>query len=197
MSVAQISPLRAMFRAPGRPVLWRSLRVAGTGDGGGTPGTAPNAIAGLSGWWDASNFANAGDASGNPLAGWGLAITSLIDLSGGQRAATPFFFSSNANQPIATPRLSGVLGGAGHDLGNGPYYPFLDPNLGLQVPNVTMGADVAWTLVFVWSRPNWKQSIYSPYTDASNHALICSESTVVLQLDGFAGAGQLGTFSGQ
>ncbi len=185
-----------MFRAPGRPVLWRPLRVASESNGGGTPGTAPNSVAGLSGWWDASNFANAADASGASLAGWGLAIASLIDLSGGQRAATSFCFSSNPNQPIATPRLSGTLGGVGYDVGNGPYYPFLDPNLGLQVPNVAMGTDVAWTRVFVWSRPNWKQSIYSPYTDTSDHALICSGSTVVLQLDGTAGAGRLVLFPG-
>lgn len=196
MSIAQIAPSRTMLRVPGKPVLWRPLRAASVVDEDGTQGTAPNSIAGLSGWWDASNFANAADASGNPLAGWGSAIASLIDLSGGQRAATPFCFSSNPNQLIATPRLSGMLGGVGHDLGNGPYYPFLDPNLGLQVPNVPMGADVPWTRLLVWSRPNWKQSIYAPYTDSSNHVLICSGSTAVLQLDGSAGPGQLVLFPG-
>jgi hypothetical protein len=196
MSVAQIAPLRAMLRAPSKPVLWCPTRVASAGEGGGTPGTAPNSISGLSGWWDASNFANVADASGNPLSGWGLPIANLIDLSGGQRSASPFFFSSNSNQPIATPRLSGMLGGVGHDLGTGPYYPFLDPNLGVQVPNVPMDATVPWTRLFVWSRPNWKQSIYSPYTDSSNHVLICSGSTAVLQLDGTAGASQLVLFPG-
>ena len=198
MSVALIAPLRAMFRAQGEPVLWDSLRTTNGADAGsgGSVGSAPNLIADLAGWWDASTFANAADAGGRPLASWGQPITSLIDLSGGNRPATRFFFTANGNQPRATPRVSGMLGAAGFDLGSGPHFPFLDPNLGLQVADIPMGGSGAWTHLFVWSRPNWKQSIFQPYTDATDHALINSGGTPVLKLDGTAGSGKLTLFPG-
>jgi hypothetical protein len=198
MSVALIAPGRAMFRAPFRTVLWRPLRTAPPtpgGGGGGSSGSAPNAIPGLSGWWDASSFANMEDANGVPLAGWNLPAAAISDLSGNHRPATPYHFAaSGTNTPVATPRVSGLLGGCGYDLRTGPYYPTLDYDLGFQVPNLPMGADAPWTRFFVWSRPNWKQN---PYTsDTTAHALLTSGGTPVLTMDGSAGSGRLTLFPG-
>lgn len=198
MSVALLAPGRAMFRAPRRPVLWRPLRAKPPGPGGGgggDSGSAPNAIPGLSGWWDASTFANMADANGVPLAGWNLPAASIADLSGKHRPATPYHYAaSGTNAPVATPRLSGVLGGCGYDVRTGPYYPTLDYDLGFQIPNVPMGADAAWTRFLVWSRPNWKQNPYS--SDGTPNALLTSDSTPVLAVDGSAGTGRLVLFPG-
>ncbi len=154
----------------------------------------PSAIPGLSGWWDASTFANMADNDGKPLAGWNLPIASLTDLSGNQRPAMQYVFGTNANVAMATPRLSGTLGGVGFDLHTGPYYPTLDYNMGWQVLNVPMGGSTAWTRMFVWSRPNWKQYPYSPNTLPSG--LLHSGGTTVLAVDDAAGSGQLTLFPG-
>ena len=183
-----------MLRAPGRAVLWRPLRAASGGGGATGPGSPPDTIPGLSGWWDASAFGNLADANGNPLAGWKLPAAAITDLSGNHRPAMPYHYATTGNTPAATPRLSGTLGGCGYDLSTGPYYPTLDFDLGFQVPNVPMGAGAAWTRFFVWSRPNWKQNPYT--TDPSASVLLCSGGTPVLQVDGSGGAGALTLFPG-
>lgn len=185
-----------MLRAPGRPVLWRPLRTSAGGSGSGsTSGTAPNVIPGLSGWWDASTFANMADPNGVPLAGWNLPLANIADLSGNNRPATPYHYAaSGTNTPVATPRLSAQLGGCGYDLHTGPYYPTLDYDLGFQVPNMPMGAGAAWTRFFVWSRPNWKQNPYG--TDTTPSALLTSGAIAVMQVDGSGGVGNLTLFPG-
>jgi hypothetical protein len=198
MSVALVAPRRAMLRAPGRPVLWRPLRTTNGGssgaDVGSGTGSAPNAIPGLSGWWDASSYANMQDGSSIPLAGWGLrAAGGIIDLSGGQRPATPYRVGST-NTPVATPRLSGTLGGSGYDLQTGPYYPTLDYGLGLQLPDVPMGTSAAWTRFLVWTRPNWKQNPYQADTTAS--CVLSTNGAPILSVDGSSGAGHLTLFPG-
>ncbi len=184
-----------MLRAPGKPVLWRPLRTTngGGGGGGGGSGTAPSAIPGLSSWWDASSYANMQDGSARPLASWGLpAAGGITDLSGGQRPIARY--GASTNTPVATPRLSGTLGGIGYDLQSGPYYPTLDYGLGFQVANVPMGGSAAWTRFFVWTRPNWKQNPYQSDTTAS--CLLSSNGTPILSVDGSGGSGHLTLFPG-
>ncbi|HET6183217.1 MAG TPA: hypothetical protein VFA03_06435 [Acetobacteraceae bacterium] len=199
MTVAFVAPLRAMLRGNQQTVLWHSLPSATGTSGSGHAGTSaiasPASIPGLSGWWDASGYAGMADAQGNPLIGWGLASASIIDRSGGGRPALPYRYGSTSGDlPVATPRISGLLGGCGLDLKTGPYYPTLDYNLGFQIPNVPMGAAAAWTRALVWSRPNWKQNPFSP--DGSPNALLYSGATPVAAADGSAGAGAVTLFPG-
>ena len=100
--------------------------------------------------------------------------------------------SGSVNQPMATPRLSGLLGGAGFDLSAGPTYPALDQNLGWQLPGVAMGATASWTRYFVWTRPNWRTNVYPPpVVDSSANVLLSAGGTPILQADGSAGTSRL------
>lgn len=193
MTVALVAPSRAMLRSPGETILWHPLRSAAAV--GASSGTTPADIPELSGWWDASSYLGCADTSGNPLMSWGLPVSSIIDKSGNRRHATAYrFATTNSAKPIATPRISGLLGGCGYDLHTGPYFPTLDYDLGFQVPNVAMGTDSAWTRAYVWSRPNWKQNPYS--VDGSANAIIYSGATGVVAVDGSSGSGNLTLYPG-
>lgn len=197
MAVALIAPGRAMLRAPGKPVLWHVMRGS-SASGNPAPGgsASPTDIAGLSGWWDASTFAGMADSSGRPLAGWNLPATCILDRSGVQAPITPFRYSQSVTTlPVATPRISGLLGGCGLDLQTGPYYPTLDYDLGFKASSLPLSSGTAWTRALVWSRPNWKQNPYS--ADGSPSALFYCGTSPVLAADGSSGSGKLILFPGQ
>src|SRR5690242_3374627 len=109
MGTALIASGRALLVAHGRAALWRPLRGASGGNGGGGGGTFagpyPNAIAGLSGWWDAGTFDGLLDASARPLPAWNNPAASVADKSG-NGTALPAFRVSGSTSPQATPRLN-------------------------------------------------------------------------------------------
>ena len=83
-----------MLTARGRAALWRPLRGAGGSGGGNTGGTFsgpyPNAIAGISGWWDAGTFDGLLDGSARPLPAWNNPAASVADKSGNGNALTAY-----------------------------------------------------------------------------------------------------------
>jgi hypothetical protein len=94
--------------APGRPMLAAPLpsTVSSGGD--------LSSIAGLSGWWDASEPAGVLDPTGMPLTAFGASASGVADKSGAGAALTVWHqASSGTTPPIATPRLNGLLGGIG------------------------------------------------------------------------------------
>ncbi len=168
MGIALVAPGRAMLAAHGRTVLWRALRNAtsGGGSGGGTfTGPHPNAIAGLSGWWDAGPFDGLLDASARPLPAWdvapsGMAAT-VADKSGNSNALAAYRVTGSTS-PQATPRLNGLLGGVGlntvvppNGLPQAGYcLPQLDPDQGLRLASADLGSGSGWTWYLVLSRAN-------------------------------------------
>jgi hypothetical protein len=194
MSVAFVAPGRPMGIGGGRVALWQALRD-GTPSGNGTHSTPPpSVIAGLSGWWDASDFATALDSNGTPVSGWNAAAASLADKSDNGAALTPYSFGAPGGLPMTTPRLSGLLGGLGRVAGgSGTMAPALDPDLGFQIANVPFQANVSWTRYLVWSRPNWRQN---SGRDTQAITLLTSGSTPILQVDSASGQGNLTLFPG-
>jgi hypothetical protein len=192
MSVAFVAPARPMEIGGGHVALWRPLRSAGSSGGTGTP--LPNAIAGLAGWWDASDLSSGFGVTGTPNSTWNSAVASLADKSGHGNALTPYTVGAPAGLPTSTPRLSGLLGGLGRIAGAwGTMAPALDPDLGFQAANVTFNASAAWTRYLVWSRPNWRQN---SGRDASPTVLLSSGTSHILQADGTTGSGRLLLFPG-
>src|SRR5690242_7701673 len=118
MGIALVAPGRAMLAAPGRAALWRPLRDLSSGDGaaGTFFGPYPNAIAGLTGWWDAGTFSGLLDASARPLPAWDVApsgtVASVADKSGNGNVLAAYRTSGSTSLQ-ATPRLNGLLGGVG------------------------------------------------------------------------------------
>lgn len=167
---------RALLVSTGR-VLLSAPSGSGHGGNGGTGGfggPTPDAIAGLSGWWDAGTAAN-----------WSAAAARLADLSGSGQAIIPYhFYTGSSVTPAslaAMPRLNGLLGGLGAPVAaSGTYSPTLDPDTGLTVSGLSLTADQAWTLMLVWSRPNRRQGTY--YVNANPVALITAGGQVVLSL---------------
>ena len=195
MSVALVAPGRPMGIGVGRVALWQALRTgSGASNGGTFSGPYPNAIANLSGWWDAGNLAAAFDSTGVPVSGWNNPIAGLSDKSGNGTALTPYSFATAAGPPATTPRLSGLFGGVGRVAGgSGTFAPALDPDLGFQVANVPLQASVSWSRYLVWSRPNWRQN---SGRDSNPITLMASGSTSLLQADGVTGQGRLTLFPG-
>lgn len=145
----------------------------------------PSEISGLSGWWDASDPLTSLDLGGQPILGWNSLVTSLSDKSAHGTPLTSYTFANAAGLPTAAPRLSGLLGGLGRLAGGaGTLAPALDPDLGFQVPNVSLGASLSWTCYLVWSRPNWRQN---SGRDSSPITLISNGGIPVLQADSAAG----------
>jgi hypothetical protein len=195
MGVAFVAPARPMRIGPGQVALWRPLRdsLSAAGDGAFS-GPWPNAIPGLSGWWDAGSLSDALGPSGAPVGSWNSAIVSLRDKSGGSGALAPYTFATPAGPPAVTPRLSGLLGGLGRLAGGSETLaPALDPDLGFQVANASFQSSASWTRYLVWSRPNWRQN---SGRDASPIMLIASGNTPVLGADGSNGRGRLLLFPG-
>lgn len=195
MSIALVAPGKPMGIGAGRVALWQPIRTGPAASNGGTfNGPFPNAIADLSGWWDAGSCSAALDNAGSPVFGWNDPVASLSDKSGNGAALTAYSFALAAGPPVATPRLCGLLGGVGRVAGeSGTFAPALDPDLGLQVANVSLQASSSWTRYLVWSRPNWRQN---SGRDTNPITLMASGSTPLLQADGVTGQGRLILFPG-
>lgn len=192
MSVAFVATGRPLGIGTGRVALWRALRSGSTSSSGGT--ALPNAISDLSGWWDASDLSSGLGLTGTPNSGWNSPVGSLQDKSGHGTALTPYSFGTLPGLPMATPRLSGLLGGLGRIAGGtGTLAPALDADLGFQVANVPFQANTAWTRYLVWSRPNWRQN---SGRDSNAIALLTSGSTRLLQADSASGTNRLLLFPG-
>ena len=187
-----------MLVARGRAALWRALRDGNGGAPGGFSGPYPNAIAGLSGWWDAGTFDGLLDAGARSLPAWNNEAASVADKSGSGNALTAYRVSGST-LPQATPRLNAFLGGIGLNTvvppsampAPGYYLPQMDPDQGFRLATANLGSASGWTWYLVWSRPNWRQSQAGPIT------LLSVAGTIVLQADGVRGAGdRLMLFSG-
>jgi hypothetical protein len=154
----------------------------------------PNAIADLSGWWDAGCLGAARGPTGAVVAGWNDPTASLSDKSGHGIPLTPYSFSLPAGPPAMVPRLSGLCSGLGRvNGGTGTATPALDSDLGFLVANVAFQADTDWTRYLVWSRPNWRQN---SGRDTDPITLITSGSRPVLQAESSTGQGRLLLFPG-
>jgi len=161
---------------PARLALWRPLSSSIA-----VPTATLASITGLSAWWDAAQPATLADTSGVTLSGWNQPVGSVLDRSGNARALLPYRAGTGSAPLMATPRLSGLLGGIGRMAGgSGTLSPALDPDLGLQVSAVPFGSGAAWTRVLVWSRPNWRQNSGQ---DSTAITLISNGTTSVLQAD--------------
>jgi hypothetical protein len=187
-----------MLVARGRAALWRALRGASGGASGGFSGPYPNAIAGLSGWWDAGSFDGLLDAGARALPAWNNQVASAADKSGSGNALTAYRVSGST-LPQATPRLNAFLGGIGLNTvvppsampAPGYYLPQMDSDQGFRLATANLGSASGWTWYLVWSRPNWRQGQTGPIT------LLSVAGTIVLQADGVRGAGdRLMLFSG-
>ena len=198
MSVILVSPNgQVVMAAPGRPMLVAPL------PGASPPPPSPppqglTSVAGLTGWWDAGQAAGMLDASNAPLAAFGAAASAVADQSGAGTALTVWHAAaSGTNPPLATGHLSGLLGGLGCSLvvpptlpQSGQQLPVMDPDQGLISAAQGCGAGAAWTVLLVWSRPNWRQKSTAPST------LLSINATQVLAADNSAGSGQLVLFPG-
>jgi hypothetical protein len=195
MSVISIgSNKQIAMAAPGRPMLARSLPATG---GGG--GVAPklSSVAGLGGWWDAGTASGLLDPTGVPLTAFGASAGAVADQSGAGSALTVWHSLSGGAAPIATPRLSGLLGGLGLNLivppqvpGSGQQLPLMDPDQGLIGAAMSLGSGSAWTVFLVWSRPNWPQSSIAP------SILLSIAGIAVLAADNSTGSNRLVLFPG-
>jgi hypothetical protein len=179
----------------GRVALWQPLRSTPANAGPASfSGPFPNAIANLSGWWDAGDLSAARNPTGAPVSSWNNPVSGLIDKSGNGVALTSYSFATAAGPPAMTPRLSGLYGGAGRvSGGSGTFAPALDLDQGFQIAKVPFQAGANWTRYIVWSRPNWRQN---SGRDASPITLLASGSVPVLQADGATGQGRLLLFPG-
>lgn len=161
---------KILMAAPGRPMLARPLAdstAPATGSSGpptATPQTL-SAVAGLTGWWDAGTAAGLLGSAGAPMA-FGASASGVADKSGaGAALAVWHAAASGTTAPVATPRLNGLLGGLGLNMvvpptlpASGQQLPVMDPDQGLLGATTSLGSATAWTLLLVWSRPNWRQS---------------------------------------
>src|SRR5262249_37713103 len=119
---------------------------------------------------------------------------SLADKSGNGVVLTPYSFGTPAGPPLATPRLSGLLGGVGRVAGGAQTLsPALDPDIGFRVPNLSFHAGLPLPRYVVRSRPNWRQN---SGRDANPIALVMSGSICILQADSAAGSSRLLLFPG-
>jgi hypothetical protein len=179
-----------MLIAPGHAALWRALRRTGNSSGDTFTGPHPNAIAGLSGWWDAGTFDGLLDSDARPLPAWNSSAASVADKSGNGNALAAYRVSGSS-LPKATPRLNAFLGGVGLNTMVPPnatpqvgyYLPQMDPEQGFRLATADLGSGSGWTWYLVWSRPNWRQGPSGPIT------LLSAAGTAILQADGVSGAG--------
>jgi len=184
-----VAPAEPM-RLGGRQVaLWRPLRTSSTLPPGGFGGPAPNAIPGLSGWWDGGVLSAMTDPSGSPLSAWNEPIGQLADKSGSGSPLLPYSFAVPSGPPSATPRLNAFLGGCGRVAGGaGTLAPALDPDIGFRRLTGGIGSATAWTRYLVWSRPNWRQN---SGRDTLPVTLFSVGGVPILQLDSNGGTARL------
>ncbi len=180
--------------APGVPMLWQPL--------GGTTAPPPvfSVAGGLTGWWDASTPSGLLGAGGQVLSAAGTAVSAVADKSGAGTALSVWHAAaSGASAPLATPRLSGLLGGVGLNTvvpptlpASGQQLPVMDPDQGLISASMPIGASEAWTLAIVWSRPNWRQSSTAASTilSISGVPVLAADNNGGTRLVLYPGAGQ-------
>jgi hypothetical protein len=195
MAVILVDPDgKIVLAAPGRPMLVAPLTV-----GGNTPPPPSGllAVAGLTGWWDASVPSGMLDGNGNALVAFGAAAAAVADKSGRNATLTVWHQAAGASAPIATPRLNGLLGGIGLSTivppalpASGQQLPVMDPDQGLMTAAMAVGANSAWTVFLVWSRPNWRQ------TGTGTSTLLSIGGTQMLAADNSLGTNRLVLFPG-
>src|SRR5262245_19003592 len=136
MSVILAGPNnKVVMAAPGRPLLAGPLPTSLPD--GGTPDLS--SIAGLMGWWDAGTPSGMLDSVGTPLTAFGAPVAAGAAKSGAGAALSAWHRAvAGASPPIATPRLSGLLGGLGLNMvvppqlpQSGKQLPVMDPDQGL------------------------------------------------------------------
>jgi hypothetical protein len=187
---------RIAMAAPGRPMLVRPL--AGTASGGGGVSSNLASIAGLTGWWDAGVPSGIVAPAGTPLTAFGAAVGSVADNSGAGAALTVWHQAvSGTTPPNAAGHLNGLLGGIGRNMvvppalpQSGQQLPLMDPDQGLISAAASLGSGTAWTVLLVWSRPNWRQTGTEPST------LLSIAGTPVLAADNSDGSNRLVLFPG-
>jgi hypothetical protein len=191
MSVILTAPNNKIaMAAPGRPILVAPLSSTASND--------LAAVAGLTGWWDAGVVTNVLGPSGTPLTAFGASANAVTDQSGAGNALTVWHrASSGSNAPTAAGHLNGLLGGIGLNTVvppalpmSGQRLPLMDPDQGLISAAMALGSATAWTVLLVWSRPNWRQSSTAAST------LLSISGTPVLAADNTAGSGRLVLFPG-
>lgn len=174
--------------------LWQPLPVASPLSSAPSSGPVPTDIPGLGGWWDGGSLASMQAAGGSPVVGWNTAVAAVADRSGVAGPLTPYGGVGQSGGSIASPRLSGLLGGVGQTVtGTGLMAPALDPQAGFLVPAFLSGTGADWSCYLVWSRPNWRQG---SGRDASPITLLQAGSAPVLQADSAGGQGRLILFPG-
>jgi hypothetical protein len=180
-----------MMVSPGFAALWRRSGGGTVSSGSGFAGPYPNAISGLTGWWDAGTYSGLVDPTGVPLVSWNNAATGIADKSGLGQALTAYHYAGTGTAPQATPRLNGTLGGVGLNTvlpptlpASGYLLPQMDMDTGFALASGAVGANSAWTVYMVWSRPNWAQGYGAP----SSIALLTSGTTVILAADAQSGS---------
>jgi hypothetical protein len=190
-SVVKTSPGRVMMVSPGLAALWRSSGGGAVLSDSGFVGPYANAISGLTGWWDAGTYSGLVDATGVPLSSWNNAVAGITDKSGLGRTLTAYHYAGTGTGPQATPRLNGELGGVGLNTvipptlpASGYLLPQMDMDTGLSLASGAVGANSAWTVYMVWSRPNWAQGYGAP----ASIALLTSGTTVILAADAQRGS---------
>ena len=201
MSVILTAPNNKIaLAAPGRPML-----------AGPLPGTVPNgggadlaSVGGLTGWWDAGVVTNVLAPAGTPLSSFGTPANAVADKSGAGGALTVWHHgSSGTNPPTATGHLNGLLGGIGLNMvvppalpASGQQLPVMDPDQGLISAAMALGSGAAWTVLLVWSRPNWRQNSTAASPLLSIPGSSPGTGTTVLAADNSAGIGRLVLFPG-
>lgn len=194
MSVAFVAPGEPMKVGAGRLALWRPLRGLAPPTPTSFAGPFPNAISGLSGWWDAGTPTALLDPFGSPLSASNEPVGQLVDKSGAGSSLVPYSYAAPAGPPFATPRLVSFLGGVGRVAGGvGTLAPALDPDLGYSQSVGGLGSGSAWTRYLVWSRPNRRQG---SGRDTNPITLISAAGVPIVQADSPAGAGNLVLFPG-
>jgi hypothetical protein len=201
MSVILAGPQgKIVMAAPGRPMLLGPLSTENAPMPTPTPSpviTDLRAIAGLSGWWDAGVPAGMLDATGTPLLSFGREVGAVANKCGSGASLSVWHAGGPGPSPVATPRLNRMLGGVGLSTvippllpAAGQQLPVLHPDQGLITGGLPVGAGMAWTVMLVWSRPNWRQSSNGAST------LLSITGTPVLTMDNSAGPNQLVLFPG-
>ncbi|HEX2944156.1 MAG TPA: hypothetical protein VHO91_24080, partial [Rhodopila sp.] len=71
--------------------------------------------------------------------------------------------------------------------------PTLDPNSGWRMPQAIIAENLSWTILIVWSRPNWRQGSNA---DRCPITLLSAGGTPLLQVDSAGGTNRLVLFPG-
>lgn len=187
-----VGPNRPMAVGTGGMALWRPLQSPPSPLPPGGPQLSD--ISGIGGWWDAGRFGGLLSPTGDPVGAWGQSAIAIANRVASGAPITSYSYAAPGRVPVATARLSGLLGGIGRfsDAGNLLASP-LDPDIGFQMPTTGLSGRADSTWYFVWSRPNWRQG---SMTDAGPITLVSIGGQPVLQADGSGGSGRLVLLTG-